>query len=45
VWRWPDDGVFSRDLIDLAMTDPPAVVWQRVRRLARILPPDPVARG
>ncbi|MDB5957817.1 MAG: hypothetical protein JWP60_4425 [Ramlibacter sp.] len=93
--RWPDDGVFSRDLIDLAMmqpalallrkavakaegaygsailrdlaraigrmeqrrgwlercihamamTDPPAVVWQRVRRLARILPPDPVGRG
>jgi hypothetical protein len=86
--RWPDDGVFSRDLIDLAMmqpalpllrkavakaegaygqailrdlgravermeqrrgwlercihamamTDPPAVVWQRVRRLARVLP-------
>ena len=86
--RWPDDGVFSRDLIDLAMmrptpallrkavakaegaygsailrdlgraiermeqrrgwlercihamamTDPPAVVWQRVRALARVLP-------
>jgi hypothetical protein len=86
--RWPDDGVFSRDLIDLAMmqpplallrkavakaegaygsavlrdlaraiermdqrlgwldrciqamamTDPPALVWQRVRRLARVLP-------
>lgn len=86
--RWPDDGVFSRDLIDLAMmepalpllrkavakaqgaygeavvrdlgraiermrerkgwlercmqamamTVPSAVVWQRIRRLARVLP-------
>lgn len=86
--RWPDDGVFSRDLIDLAMmqpplrllrgavakaegaygaailrdlgramdrmadrrgwlercmeamalTDPPALVWQRIRRLSRVLP-------
>jgi hypothetical protein len=86
--RWGDDGVFSRDLIDLAMmqpglallrsavakaqgaygaailrdleraiarmgerkgwlercmgamamTDPPALVWQRIRRLSRVLP-------
>ncbi len=26
--RWADDGVFSRDLIDLAMLQPPLPVWR-----------------
>lgn len=36
--RWADDSVFSRDLIDLAMNAPRAMVWQNLRALRRRLP-------
>jgi hypothetical protein len=39
--RQADDGVSSRDLIDLAMETPKTVLWQKIRHLRRLILPDP----